>query len=208
MRAQPISRRVGLDKTKKDCAIPGCGPFWPLRKGLCNKHYDRLKLYGDPLGGGTFRGMPRAWLDAHVDFDGPECLIWPFAVKAQGRGGLKLGERDVFAPRLMCELANGPPPTPKHQAAHSCGQGHMGCVHPKHLRWDTRVGNAADRVLHGTDCRGEKSPFAVLKEAEVVVIKRLQGVETQVSLAERFHVSRGAIRSIHSGLSWAWLKCA
>lgn len=33
----------------------------------------------------------------------------------------------------MCELVYGKPPMPKHQAAHNCGKGNLGCINPKHL---------------------------------------------------------------------------
>jgi hypothetical protein len=54
------------------------------------------------------------------------------------------------ATRVMCKLAHGPAPTPKHHAAHSCGKGHEACINPKHLRWATPRENAADAKLHGT----------------------------------------------------------
>lgn len=41
---------------------------------------------------------------------------------------------------------------------------------PGNLRWDTRSGNFADKVKHGTDNRGAKSPTAKLTEAQVLAI--------------------------------------
>lgn len=50
----------------------------------------------------------------------------------------------------MCQKAHGDPPSPKHDAAHSCGRGHEGCVNPNHLSWKTKKQNQADRITHGT----------------------------------------------------------
>jgi hypothetical protein len=52
------------------------------------------------------------------------------------------------ASRAICELVHGPPPTPKHQAAHSCGN--AWCCNGAHLRWATPAENLADKVRHGT----------------------------------------------------------
>ena len=47
--------------------------------------------------------------------------------------------------RLICEEFNGPPPTPKHEAAHKrhC-VGHL-CVNGNHLYWATRKENESDK---------------------------------------------------------------
>jgi len=78
-------------------------------------------------------GKCLAWLKERVAYDGEECLIWPFSGNHQGYGHLGYFGKVVKAHRLMCILAHGEPPTPEHHAAHSCGRGHLGCVHPGHL---------------------------------------------------------------------------
>lgn len=107
---------------------------------------------------------------------------------------------------MVCEDVYGPPPLPDAEAAHNCGNGHLGCVAKTHLRWDTPVGNQADKLLHGTDNRGEKHPLAKLSEVEVREIRRLGSSRTQISLANQFGVTEGAVRSILIGKNWAWLK--
>ena len=32
----------------KPCTVPGCGTVARLRRGLCPKHYQRLRTHGDP----------------------------------------------------------------------------------------------------------------------------------------------------------------
>lgn len=91
-------------------------------------------------------GEPLRWLLDHVEYPEKGCLIWPFARDGKGYGSL--GKKGAH--RRMCEIVNGPAPTPKHHAAHSCGNGHLGCVHPRHVRWATCSENQMDRFLHGT----------------------------------------------------------
>lgn len=86
-----------------------------------------------------------------------ECLLWPYAKVSTGYGQMaiepgrrgKSGKR-VLVSRRACEDTNGPPPSAYHDAAHSCGKGHLGCCNPKHLHWATRLENVAEAIAHGT----------------------------------------------------------
>lgn len=190
------------------CSVPGCIKRGILRKGYCEPHYDRFMKYGTPYGGGTFRGVPLAWLKNRKRYSGEDCLIWPFAERGEGYGAVSFNGKNERAHRVMCILAHGDPPTASHEAAHSCGKGHLGCVNPSHLSWKTRTGNQRDRIVHGTHNRGTRSAMNVLSEAAVMEIWAQRGVETQVALAARFNVNRSTVRAIHSGKSWSWLTCA
>jgi len=71
------------------------------------------------------------------------------------------------------------------------------------LRYDTRVGNAADRLLHGTHQRGERSGNSKLTEAQVLAIRadtRLQGI-----IAEEYGIEQACVSKIKLRKSWAWL---
>ena len=165
------------------CSVEGCCNK-SCSRGLCDKHYKRFRKHGDTstrLRAAT--GERRAWLEAHVSHDADGCLIWPYSRFHTGYGQYTLpsGAKGT-ASRVMCELAHGAPPTPEHEAAHSCGKGHEGCVNPMHLRWATQADNAADKVRHGTDARGERQWQAKLTEDDVRRIRRLRGVMTQLSL--------------------------
>lgn len=92
------------------------------------------------------KGVAYEWLVRHVSYPGDNCLTWPFARDSRvGRGLLGHESRRYWAHRLMCILAHGEPPTPKHQASHTCGRGHEGCVNPRHLEWKTNSENQYDR---------------------------------------------------------------
>jgi hypothetical protein len=103
----------------------------------------------------------------------------------------------------MCELVHGFAPSDNHEAAHSCGNGHLGCVNPNHLRWDTPSGNAADKYEHGTLLYGEKHPRVklTLAQAEEIHRRAWEGESGQVLSAE-FGVSEGNVSMIKYGTSW------
>jgi hypothetical protein len=106
---------------------------------------------------------------------------------------------------MACEEENGPPPTPDHEAAHSCGNGHLGCVARKHLRWKTHAENVAEAVEHGTVQRGTERWNAKLTEDDVRSIRAMIGRRTQKSIAKQFGISRELVSSIKRKHSWGWL---
>jgi hypothetical protein len=162
-------------------------------------------MHGDPLGGGTSKGGLKEWLKFHIAHTGDECLKWPFYCSNAGIAYAKINSKSIKAARLMCIMAHGEPPTPEHQAAHSCGKAHEGCVNPKHLRWATRTENEADKRLHGTDTRGTKNGGSRLTEANVIEMRRIGNAESNASMARRFGVNRSTVLLIKSGKSWRWL---
>jgi hypothetical protein len=106
----------------------------------------------------------------------------------------------------MCLLRYGPPPTEGHVAAHSCGNGSGGCVHPRHVRWATASENEQDKVVHGTSNRGERCGSAKLTEDDVRTIRGLEGHMTQQGIADRFGVHLMTVNSILRRKNWSWLK--
>jgi len=192
------------------CKIDGCGKRLKAR-GYCENHYRRELRHGDPLGGPL--GGPRAkgvalgWSRAAASYEGEDCLIWPFhRHKATGYGRTNWNGKPAIASRAICEIAHGPPPTPRHQAAHSCGNAHEGCVNPNHLRWATVKENNADKRLHGTLLQGESVGNSKLTEAEVREIRRLASSgEAQKSIAARFGVNQSLVSMIKRRAVWAHL---
>lgn len=94
----------------------------------------------------------------------------------------------------MCELRNGPPPTPGHQATHSCGRGADGCVNPNHLRWKTNAENQLERYQHSGPVRGTK-----LTLAQVAEIRALKGKQKTREIANLYGTSETNVRDIQSG---------
>lgn len=190
----------------KVCSVPGCGGTFKVTAGYCNKHYIRFRRHGDPLGGSTDRGAARKFLEAHVDYEGSECLTWPFATDARGYARIRDGGKNIPAYRVMCERAHGEAPTPKHQATHTCGKGHEACINPNHLEWGTGYKNQQDRVEHGTSNRGERCAAHKLSAEQVkTIFMRLNEGERPYLLAREYGVHDVTILDIKSGRSWAWL---
>jgi hypothetical protein len=134
-------------------------------------------------------------------YDGNDCLLWPYAKDNHGRAKICRGNRCIRVHRLICTVAHGEPKV-KEEATHSCGNGHLGCVAKRHLRWQTHAANMAEMVLHGRSTRGQ---FAKLTPDRVIQIRALRGVLSQSKIAEIFNVGSTIIGSIHRREKWAWL---
>lgn len=188
------------------CSVPQCQK--PARtRGYCNAHYLRLNRHGDPMAGGVPRDG-EAWRFAETlaaSCQTNDCVPWPYTPATQGYGQVQKDGRRLLAHRLVCELAHGKAPSRKHEATHDCGNGHLGCVNPKHLSWKTHAGNMADKLLHGTSLRGEKHKLAKLTEPDVREIRALKGTLLQCEIAEIYGVDPSTISHIWRGKSWGWM---
>jgi hypothetical protein len=185
--------------TKRICPITNCGnPVVAL--GYCDQHYRRLRKYGDPLAGRTANGTPLAWIRQHIEYQGLGCLAWPFGRNKWGYGKLRYRGTVVGAHRVMCAEAHGKPPSPTHEAAHSCGKGHLGCISPAHLSWKTPTENQADRIIHGTDIRGDRHRRAKLTGQQVKEIR--QSPYSNNELSKIYGVSVCNIRLIRQRKTW------
>lgn len=173
--------------------------------GFCGAHYSRWKRHGDPLKGRTAEGAPLAYFaDTVLNFEGDECLTWPFGCNSDGYAAMWRAGQMRSVCRVICEILYGTPEI-RVDAAHSCGNGHLGCVNKKHLSWKTVTENSADRIVHGTHTRGERHGESKLTEQQVLQIIELKGVVTQSALAEKLHVSPQTISDIQRGKRWSWL---
>lgn len=188
------------------CSVAGCGNTKRITAGLCSLHYQRLRRNGDPLKTkikATPRGEVQAFFAQTVlTWATDECLPWPYTTPGDGRGYMRHQGRWGIVSRFACEEAHGPPPTPEHEAAHSCGNASAGCVSPRHLRWATRAENEADKVGHGTSQHGERNAQAKLSGAEVAEIRALKGSASQSQIAARFGITQSAVSMIQRGLRW------
>lgn len=155
----------------------------------------------------TKPGEPLAFLnDVVLPYASNECLFWPYAISSNGYGNVTYQGVKHSTSRLVCELVNGPAPTPLHQAAHSCGKGHLGCVNPKHLRWATSKENINDRRVHGTAPVGDRNGASKLTNSQARYALAMRGKVPGVKLAKAFGVSPAAIYLLHSGKNWSFLQ--
>jgi hypothetical protein len=176
---------------------------------MCGPHYKRYWRYGDPFAGGSFQQAAEAetyFQEIVLTHDGEGCLLWPFSRNSEnGRAVMSVDGNKVQVHRRACEVVNGPPPTEAHEAAHNCGNGHLGCVSPGHTRWATHIENKADEIEHGTRIFGARNPKARLTASQVREVRTMRGSATYEQIAEAFGVSESAINHIFSGKNWGWL---
>lgn len=181
------------------CSIENCGKRNFARK-LCSAHWHRWRYHGDPLAGGTGIGEPQRYFrETVMAHEGDDCLKWPYATTSSGYGHMYVAGRTELVSRLVCAETHGPAPSPKHEAAHSCGRGHEGCCAKRHLDWKSPTQNAADRVGHGTHRRAD------LTAVQIQEIRALRGVMSQAKIADKFGVYQTTISRIQLGKGWAWV---
>jgi hypothetical protein len=77
-------------------------------------------------------------MEASLLLETDECVTWPFS---RNRDGYPSGQKH----RWVCEKVNGPSPSARHVAAHSCDRGHEGCINKRHLEWKTHAENMRDK---------------------------------------------------------------
>ncbi|MNQ78457.1 hypothetical protein D3C85_933670 [compost metagenome] len=183
----PVIRR----KKDRGCSVRECDR--PHKgQGLCRVHLMRLRKHGDvhehqPI----VQKTASPWLKAHAHYTGEDCLIWPFTRTLGGPGSVTgtvvgLPRRNISASRAMCILAHGLPLTPDYVAAHSCGNGHLACVNPRHLRWATTLENAADTLIHGTRRKPGREGRRTLSAKQIQAIRILADHMSATDIAEIF----------------------
>jgi hypothetical protein len=92
----------------------------------------------------------------------------------------------------MCELAYGPPPD-KYVAAHSCNNGHLGCVNPNHLSWKTKSEDMKDRLKTGQ----------IFNKLSIYDVEKIRASTNKVpEIANQFNVSQSTVYRILKKRIW------
>ena len=184
----------------KACSIVGCDRKHYC-KSYCSRHYNSYVAHGDPLF--TEKNSCIGWINEHKDHSGDGCLAWPFSKLTNGYGVINAEDgRKRIASRVMCEVAHGMPSNENMQAAHTCGNGHNGCVNPRHLRWATVIDNLHDKYHHGTHLYGEKAPWSKLTEEQAKMAKYDLSHLTATEVANILGVRPTTIHCIRQGRNW------
>lgn len=192
------------------CQIVGCSNS-AISRGKCRYHYDQGRERRHKTARKHFskEDQVRFLLEVAPAHVGGGCLTWPYGRDGKGYGRLSFGGKEYIVSRLVCCEVHGEPPTPDHEAAHSCGNGHLACISPIHLSWKTPAENRADAIAHGTHVRGSNHKVAKLNEDQVRLIRAgvSRGVP-QKSFVYMFGVSRGTVSDIVNRRHWAWVDAA
>jgi len=141
----------------RDCSVPDC-PEPHHAKGYCSRHYQRFIYHGDPTAGRVRDGGVLEFLYAvlttnptgcpsHGVLD-PSIPAWPYAKGGNGYPQVVWEGRRRLVHQLILEWRDGRPIG--KVASHLCGNGHLGCISPVDLCWQTRAEDRADAKRHGT----------------------------------------------------------
>lgn len=147
-------------------------------------------------------GKGIVFLRANVAFTGDDCLIWPFSRDEDGYGHFGNEGKMLKAHRWMCEAVRGPAPSSLHYAAHECGNGHLGCVHPEHLFWKTHAENTEDFIKHGRTRTGTGRPHRKLTQDQVQILLDPPADKTILQLSQEFGISYRHAKKVRQGISW------
>lgn len=193
--------------TSRICSVDGCERILHAG-GLCSMHYARHVRHGHTEKTGTAQWEADDWLKAAVLETSDECLIWPFSRNNRGYGQSWDGSRLWLAHRRVFEMASKTEIPDKMVVRHLCGNGHLGCVNPRHLAVGTQKENCDDTLAQGRRPRGSKCSHAKLAEDDVRAIRSLvsEGVHSDSEVARLYRVSRESIRDIRNRKRWGWLE--
>ena len=144
--------------------------------------------------------LREAFIEQALTIETNDCIVWPYSRQTDGYAAF----RGKIVSRIVCERAHGKPPVPWFETAHNCRQSRA-CINPRHLRWDTRSGNMADTIPHGTQTRGAKIGWGKLTEKDVLEIRAQDGTIPRRQLADRYGVDKSTICLIANRKSWSWL---
>src|SRR5262249_48826829 len=145
-------------------------------------------------------GEPTAYLMSYLGYQGDDCLSWPHGRDSRGYGICRVDGVLSKASRHMCILTYGPPPFEGAHAAHSCGNGHLGCFNPRHLRWATCIENSRDKYAHGTMMQGERVPVSKLTNEQALAI--YNDPRPVSKIAADFGTKTGNVWMIKTGKTW------
>lgn len=189
--------------TNRICSIDGCGNKH-LSKGLCNKHYLRNKIYGDPLHPYKIRtrGEVLQFVNDAINSSTNECIL--LNRKTAGSALIHINNKTYTASRYVLLNTVGEPPTKACYATHKPLVCHNPkCINPRHLSWGSPRKNVLDKWIDGTMNIGERNGSAKLTETKV---REIRGSSDSVSvLASKYGVSDNTIRRVLSREGWTWV---
>ena len=114
--------------------------------------------------------------------------------------GGRLSQRLVH--RLVALSFLGEPPTPEHEAAHLDGV-RSNCA-LSNVAWKTKVENAADKVLHGTNNEGETNHRSGVDVSQVVkIVEAVRSGQMQTDVAEAYGLPVPTVNHIMTGRTWS-----
>ena len=140
----------------------------------------------------------RPKFDAKCEPQANGCIYWTGALDGRGYGLFRLSRNRIERAHRIALRDSGVPVETGDVVMHSCDTPR--CVNPEHLSVGTIDDNMADRNAKGRQARGATHAFAVLTEADVVVIRNSD--EHPNILARRFGVTPPTIYNVIARRIW------
>lgn len=112
-------------------------------------------------------------------------------------------QRVWFVHRLVALAFLGPCPDGM-EVCHNDGDTSNAAL--SNLRYDTPVGNQADRLAHGTSNRGSANGLAVLTEEQARTLKEVLAIKSIADVARETGVNYSTLRNIKNGSNWGWVS--
>lgn len=142
--------------------------------------------------------VSRFWEKVNKSKDG--CWEWQASIDTKGYGYCWNGKKVVRAHRFSWELHFGPIPN-CIQVLHSCDN--PPCINPEHLFLGTNLDNVKDKCKKERQKKGEKHPFAILKDEQVIEIRRRdESGESLANISKEFNVTKKSISQVARGNKW------
>lgn len=195
------------EKRSVMCLGDGCDKI-AIARGLCKVHYDHLIRKGSCDLGKFYspKGEIKRWLtEVAKSSNTDDCILFPFRCKStNGYGHFSENKVKISAHTFVCTLSKGEKEEDSMIVCHSCGNGHLGCVNPRHLRWDYCSENWSDSVEHGTAIYGQKQKTAALTNSQAIEIyERANNGERGADLAREYGMTRAKVSMIKTGKIWS-----
>lgn len=177
----------------RTCSTAGCET--PVHaRGLCGKHYKRLRKSDGPL---PKLKRSKDILTELMNTETDECVEWPRSRYPTGYGHIsRLG--GGYTHRAAMELAGIEPEDGQTVVRHLCHN--PPCVNLRHLRWGTVQDNIDDRSDRGVWHKAMGARRIVLSDLERQQIVRYSMVGMpQTAIGHRFGISDNTVRKIVRG---------
>lgn len=189
----------------KICSVSECMTN-VVAKGVCDKHYRRLKNHGSTDGSMFTRESVEARLWRRVNkagqivpHIGSQCWEWVGNTIKDGYGLIRDRKKMVLTHRLSWTMAYGAIPDGM-LVLHHCDN--PPCVNPSHLFIGTDADNASDRDSKGRrkPLIGEMNGRAKLRELDVRSIRN--DVRSTKEIAASYNISIPLVQKIRHGDIW------
>ncbi|WP_170790783.1 HNH endonuclease [Ruegeria lacuscaerulensis] len=100
--------------------------------------------------------------------------------------------------RIVCEAFHGPPPSPKHQAAHNNGD--PSDNRAENLRWATPAENTRDKYRHGTIRYGYDNPSTRVNPYKIeVALAAMKAGVSKLTIGSALEISDVTVGLIERG---------